>query len=175
MTRDDIQLLIDAIADGVPNTALKVRTVLEAIADGTGVSGDVKEIDVSTAYIASNFDVTGLGTNERLGWAICNGNNGTRNRSGRVPVAYSVSDVTFSTLGATGGEKTHTLTINEMPIHSHVLPSDFDDSSDMQSLVSSRNSDEGFGDANQKTATSGGGLAHNIMQPYIVTLFIQKL
>ncbi len=165
MTRDDIQLLIDAIADGVPNTALKVRNVLNAIADGTGVSGDVKEIDVSTAYIASNFDVTGLGTNERLGWAICNGNNGTRNRSGRVPVAYSSSDVTFSTLGATGGEKTHTLTESEIP----PLPAFPKAIADLDRGTQSSNFSIDI------NTTYGGGQPHNNMQPYIVTLFIMKL
>ncbi len=165
MTRDDIQLLIDAIADSTPNTALKVRTVLEAIADGTGVSGDIKEIDVPTAYITTNFDVTGLGTNERLGWAICNGNNGTRNRSGRVPVAYSSSDVTFSTLGATGGEKTHTLTASEIP----ALPPipQFIGDTDRGGSASNYSLDN--------STSFGGGQPHNNMQPYIVSLFIQKL
>jgi len=102
-TRSEIQPQIDAIATGIPNTALKVRTVLNTLANGVAQTGDVKEIDVATSYIAANFDVTGLGTNERLGWAICNGNNGTRNRNGRVPLQYDPS--TYATLGATGGSK----------------------------------------------------------------------
>lgn len=175
MERSDIQVLIDAIADGVPNTALKVRNVLNAIADGTAQTGDVKEIDVSTSYIAANFDVTGLGKNERLGWAICNGNNGTRNRSGRVPLQYDVSN--YPTLGATGGNNTISLNANNIPVLSANLP------------VSS--GDNGGGDFSRIMATNiepqGSKLYTNtinqgstntpidIRQQYIVTLFIQKL
>ena len=174
-------MLINAIGNGQPNTALEVRTVLNAIADGVGVTGDVKEIDVPTSYIADNFDVTGLGKNERLGWAICNGNNGTRNRKKRVSVQYDSSDATYSTLGATGGESTHVLLISEMPPHAHdtqagtgsVVPhaaSSFFYNQGQTWSASGTTDTKNSGILNE-----GGGLAHNNMQPYIVTLFIQKL
>lgn len=169
-TRSDIQVLIDNIATGVPNTALKVRTVLNVVANGTAQTGDVKEIDVVTSYIAANFDATGLGTNERLGWAICNGNNGTRNRSGRVPLQYNAS--TYPTLGATGGATTHTLTSNETPPVTITYTASADDNSGGGTYI---NTSPVQPDGTRTLTTNGGGQAHNNMQPYIVTLFIQKL
>lgn len=38
---------------------------------------------------------------------------------GKVPVGYNSSDADFDALGETGGAKTHTLTSDEMPSHTH--------------------------------------------------------
>lgn len=170
-TRSEIQDQIETIATGVPNTALKIRTVLSVLANGTAQTGDVKEIDVSTAYIALNFDPTGLGINERLGWAICNGNNGTRDRSGRVAMQYST---TYPTLGATGGssdlvvvEHSHTFTPN--------TNMDFG-SGDGVSRGRVGAVTAGTGDLVSGTVNSTGvSGANKNYQPYIVTLFIMKL
>src|SRR4051812_44209410 len=50
----------------------------------------VIELDCPQAYLAANFDGTGLGLTNGLwpGFAICNGNNGTKNRNGRVGIGY---------------------------------------------------------------------------------------
>lgn len=171
MTRTEIQTIIDNIADGVPNTALKVRTALNAIADGTAISYQVVELDVPTSYIAANFDATGLGINERVGWAICNGNNGTRNRLGRVAMQYSPS---YPTLGATGGsadavvvEHTHATTPNT----NIEFGSGDSVSRSRTSAVSA-----GIGNPiNVSISTTGESGVGKNLQPYIVTLFIMKL
>lgn len=162
-TRSEIQTQIETIATGVPNTALKIRTVLAVLADGTAQTGDVKEIDVSNAYLTSNFDPTGLGTNERLGWAICNGNNGTRNRGGRVPMQYNA---TYPTLGATGGSPDAVVVS-----HSHLGNGFGAPSSGTNGLA-----DNSFfyGQISPTSTVGESGVGKN-MQPYIITVFIQKL
>lgn len=175
MTRSEIQDIIDLIATGVPNTALKVRNALNAVADGTAQTGDVKEIDVSTGYIVSNFDVTGLGTNERLGWAICNGNNGTRNRGGRVAVGYDVSN--YPTLGATGGSNTLTLTKNNIPILDITLPVSDSDNGGGSKIYVMATDQQAAGTktyVNSVNATTTNS-AIDVRQQYIVTLYIMKL
>ena len=169
MTRAEYQNLIDVIATGEPNTALEVRTILNALADGSYLTGDVKMVNCTNAYLTANFDSTGLGIAERLGWAICNGANGTRNMNGKVPLPYGSS---YLTLGATGGEATHTLTTAETPnISVSFTGSNDDNGDDGAYIITSPNSPN---TVHTLTSTGGGG-AHNNMQPYVVTLFIQKL
>lgn len=163
-TRSDIQTQIETIATGVPNTALKIRNVLSILADGTAQTGDIKEIDVSTAYIAANFDGTGLGTNERLGWAICNGNNGTRNRQGRVALQYDPTN--YPTLGAIGGSKDAVLVA-----HNHQIATSPNDNLGYVTAKSS----SATGGTPINTSTAGESGVGKNMQPYIVTLIIMKL
>ena len=67
--------------------------------------------------------------------------------------------------GTTGGEKTHTLTIAEMPAHDHVWNPNgkllFGGSGTDGTVVS-----VGTGTDNRKTSSTGSGAAHNNMPPY---------
>lgn len=49
------------------------------------------------------------------GWAVCDGENGTPDLRGKFLLGVSNAH----DLGSTGGEEKHTLTINELPSHSH--------------------------------------------------------
>lgn len=169
MTRAEYQSLIDVIATGEPNTALEVRTILNALADGSYLTGDIKMVNCSNVYLTANFDSTGLGILERLGWAICNGANGTVNMNGKVPLPYGSS---YLTLGATGGEVNHTLTVSEVPALTVSYTGSSDDTGDDGAYIITSPSDP---NTVHTLNTNGGGGAHNNMQPYIVTLFIQKL
>ena len=63
---------------------------------------EIVELDVTTQYIVDNFDSTGLGKNLCLGFAICNGQNGTKNRDGRSSIAYGSN---FGFVGVLDGSK----------------------------------------------------------------------
>lgn len=86
--------------------------------------------------------------------------------SGRVPVGVDLSDTDFNTAEKTGGEKTHTLTIEEMPSHAHDFTYVL---SRFEQLAGAGSRDLPNGDREETgiTETAGGGQAHNIMQPYI--------
>ena len=92
--------------------------------------------------------------------------------AGRVPVGINSGDTDFDTAEETGGAKTHTLTESEMPAHTH-RPMNGSGGSETNPL----GSDTGFSGMDSRTnfisATNlieetGGGQAHNNLQPYIV-------
>ena len=94
------------------------------------------------------------------------------NLKGRVPVGLDGNDTSFDTLGETGGEKTHTLTINEIPSHDHTIPRL--DQTSPQGGGSDPNYGVSHRTATQNTGSKGGGQAHNNLQPYIVVKYIIK-
>lgn len=167
--RSALLALVNAIGTNEANTAAELRAILTELVNGSIFSNTVEFRDVTNAYIAANFDGTGLGINEEVGYAICNGNNGTRNWNGRVPLSYG-SD--YQVMGATGGAITHTLTIAEMPSHSHALTQNANNVEGSGKVAVGATAAEGTAPT---TDAKGDGAAHNNMQPYIVTLAIMKL
>lgn len=132
----------------------------------------VVEIDILLDEISNCFDSTGLGINQYTGWAICNGNNGTVNRQGRVPVQLS-DDSDFDTLGKIGGAKTAKLTVANMPPHNHTIPVATAAGGGTSGGLSSTT---GLDSLTGVTGGSGGqAQPFSIMPPYIVTLFIQRI
>jgi len=53
------------------------------------------------------------------GWALCDGANATPDLRGRFVVGYYSSDSDYNATGKIGGEKTHVITVGEMPVHYH--------------------------------------------------------
>lgn len=94
------------------------------------------------------------------------------NLKGKIPVGKDSNDTAFDTLGETGGEKTHTLTVQEMPSHNHKLPINVGGSSSIEVLDYLGGSTTGQYYVDSQT--TGGGQAHNNLQPYIVQNYIIK-
>lgn len=97
-----------------------------------------------------------------------------RTAVGKVLVGYDSKDTDFNTIGKTGGEKTHTLTINEMPSHSHNLKfknnaSDFGDG--YLTTASTYDFRQGTG----SIENTGGGQSHNNLQPYQVVAYWKRI
>lgn len=83
---------------------------------------------------------------------------------GQVPVGVDTSDSDFNTVEKTGGEKEHTLTVDEMPSHNHTV-------SNMLSGTQNLSGDYGMyllaGTDNRFVQDMGGDQPHNNIQPYI--------
>lgn len=82
--------------------------------------------------------------------------------AGKVIVGLDSGDTDFDTAEETGGAKTHTLTVNEMPAHTHTFPLG---GSDTDGGIAANGSSS---NATETTSSTGGGSAHNNLQPYIV-------
>ena len=95
---------------------------------------------------------------------------------GKTTVAKS-ADTEFNSIGKTGGEKTHELTIEEMPKHTHEMRVVKDNETNSGGFLpkanNSQGNNNGWGDyvydiTNYAINNKGGGQAHNNMPPYIV-------
>jgi len=106
--------------------------------------------------------------------------------AGRTPVGVDFSDMDFDAAEEQGGEKKHTLTVNELPLHDHTVRLSYDGyivggNLDFQcgasttlrfqknGLYGGYGSTAGVG----VTGDTGGGAAFNNLQPYI-TCFMWK-
>ena len=89
---------------------------------------------------------------------------------GRVLVGKS-AEAEFDTLGKTGGAKTHTLTVAEMPAHQHPMAR-ADGGATYQYSYKNNIGHPTSGVAYIESA--GGGGAHNNLQPYIVVYFWKR-
>lgn len=88
--------------------------------------------------------------------------------SGRVPVGINANDADFNTVEKTGGAKTHTLTVNEIPVHSHDVG--VIEQTGGLSGVSSGSSlyvQTSTQMAVKTSTNAGGSQPHSILQPYI--------
>jgi len=83
--------------------------------------------------------------------------------AGKVIVGLDSSDTDFDTAEETGGAKTHTLTTSEIPSHTHSLST-----SDNPGGTGAIEVAGGAPTSTQTTQATGGGGAHNNLQPYIV-------
>lgn len=88
---------------------------------------------------------------------------------GKVSVGRDSEDIDFNSIGKTGGAKTHTLTISEMPEHTHSLGITTEAVEDEQNQRTVWKPGSG-----QNTGSTGGGNPHNNLQPYLVVNKIIK-
>lgn len=83
---------------------------------------------------------------------------------GQVPVGVDTSDSDFNTVEKTGGEKEHTLTVDEMPRHNHTIANRLSGS---QNLSGDYGAYLLEGTDNSWVKDTGGDQPHNNLQPYI--------
>ena len=102
------------------------------------------------------------------GWALCDGSEGTPDLRNKFVLGsgdkYSV--------GQSGGEEEHTLTVNEMPSHSHEISRTFSGGGGGSSGGDINTS--GTGNTPFHILSTGGNKPHNNMPPYYSLCYIMK-
>lgn len=117
------------------------------------------------------------------GWALCNGQNGTPNLVNRFIVGAGSSYA----VGATGGSNTVTLTVDQMPSHTHTI-TDPGHAHEYTEHAGRQGTAQGGGDYGtiwtddtEKAKTgitinaTGSGQAHENRPPYYALAYIMKL
>ena len=117
-----------------------------------------------------------------IGWAVCDGTNGTPDLRGRFVLMPQDDIVPTSSqqwssihpIGSTGGNESHILTIDEMPSHNHTGGN--------TTLLTLANGSGFLGgtpsticSAYGQTNPTGGSLPHNILPPYYTLVYIMRL
>lgn len=144
--KSTLQGLISALG-----TQLRAEIEADILADNQA-KYHVGSIIMDTAYVNP---ATYLGFGEWHLWG-----------RGRVPVCVNTNDTDFNTVEKTGGEKTHTLTVDEIPSHKHLQYVGANTGS--WAIRRDYNEDGGCAAYPQgQTQATGGGQAHNNLQPYI--------
>jgi hypothetical protein len=85
--------------------------------------------------------------------------------AGKVMVGLDSTDTDFDSAEETGGAKTHTLTISEIPSHTHTTTIGVASGGSAPGALENRTP---TGGVNYTSSSTGGGQAHNNLQPYIV-------
>lgn len=141
------------------------------VATGDCPDGDTGGGDPCAAWPVSSIFISVSATNPgaSLGcgaWAAFG--------AGRVLVGLDAGQTEFDTVEETGGAKTHTLTVAEMPSHTH---DEFNNSATTGGLVGWGAQDTSTNTASltgYDTGATGGGGAHNNLQPYITCYFWRR-
>lgn len=151
-----------------------IRTISASVEE---ISNNIKYIDKKISDLLNMFYPVGsvyetmdssFDPNEKWG--------GTWERiKGRVLVGVDENDSDFNTAEKTGGEKTHTLVVSELPQHTHANYAKrtnitINDSGNTHVTCHRSNSGATVGN---NIGSTGEGVAHNNLQPYI-TCFIWK-
>jgi hypothetical protein len=149
-----------SVADGTSDNHAVNKSQLDAVA-GAGLTNLAVLNLLYPVGIVVDFSVN---TNPNSIWS---GTIWERFAEGKTTVGYLSGDADFGTIGQTGGEKTHQLTIPEIPTHNHNY-----EKVTGRSYVG--NDGSGGGDAitaftSSPTSDTGGNQAHNNLQPYVVT------
>jgi hypothetical protein len=155
------------------------RTYAKWVESLTRQLGDLQD-SVAPAPTADIIDPTGRGLADgpRAGWALANGNaaNGTADLRKLWRVAYSDNPTDaggdYDTVGKTGGAESVTLTIAQMPAHTHPYVDKYH--------AETRDTDAGSNarpyqerNDNKTTGSTGGNQAHENRPPYYVTVVWQ--
>lgn len=96
--------------------------------------------------------------------------------AGRVPVGVDTTQTEFNVVEKTGGAKTHTLTVAQMPKHAHEVKYGAGHNLGLNSGPDGYKLSYELGGTQQISALSQGGDApHNNLQPYITCYMFKRI
>ena len=149
--------------------------VAETVADGSVTTAKVAAGAITAEKLAPGVGVpagmvvmwSGAADAIPVGWALCDGSNGTPDLRDRFVVGAGAGYA----VGATGGEASHELTVAEMPSHHHSL---------MNGLAPTYPIPSGsyhavFTQGDWPTSATGGNQPHENRPPYYALCFIMKV
>jgi len=141
---------------------------LTGLAAGTASGDSVRYDEFAAASLKSGMILIWSGSIATIpaGYVICNGSNSTPDLRDKFVVG---AGSTYA-VGATGGEATHTLTIAEMPTHTHPVGACAPGSDGYNSFRAVANSAA----TTIPTVTTGGGGSHNTLPPYYALAYVMK-
>ena len=143
-------------------TGARNLTITGTLSAGSGLISLSDVYPVGSIYINASVS-TNPGTLLGFGTWVAFG-------AGRVPVGIDASQTEFDTAEETGGSKTHTLTVSEIPAHTHNQGSHDSSAGDGGAYNTEfiRDHSDTANGPNVESSSTGGGQAHNNLQPYIV-------
>lgn len=103
------------------------------------------------------------------GWVLCDGQNGTPNLKGRFIYGWSGTGRS-ATIQDGGGSELVTLTVAQIPAHTHSMQVDTTSGWAKSSIGSGE-----FNKRTDQTGSTGGGQAHENMPPFLVLAYIMKI
>ena len=164
----EIKAEINAVKDEI--NAVKDETKAEINA----VKGAINDVTRHTTHVGQIILSTTLNTAAKV--KNIYGGNWEAFGAGKVLIGAGSNGGRSFTAGSTGGEYTHTLTINEMPSHTHTVTDRYFKRNEGDQLGNTHG-DELLGNTYTTSTTSaaGGGQAHNNMQPYVVVYMWRRV
>ena len=172
-------------------TTKQLRNITISTADPTSSDGGNGDVWIKYGSAQSNcpFPVGGIyisiaSTDPSSIWA---GTTWEQFAKGRTLVGLDTSDASFNAVGKTGGEKTHTLTTDEIPAHGHGMAHTHSytgpntgswkvgTNGKAHTWCTSAGGKTSGGASKTTTDNAGGGGAHNNLQPYIVVYMWKRV
>lgn len=164
------------IPGGVENNIVTISADAEIQDSGKSIN-DIKSIDdiIDIIYPVGSIYISTVSTNPGTLFGV---GTWTAFGAGKTLVGLDSGDTAFNTVEKTGGAKTHKLTVTEMPGHNHNIETTLNGAfapGAPDRILRYGSASGSLPVSNYGSGNTGGGQAHNNLQPYIVTYFWKRI